>query len=1009
MGLRLLGPVEMTIGDRSVNLGGARQRTVLAVLGLNANRVVPVDQLIDAVWGADPPTTARSQIQICISALRRIFQEIGHPEAIDTRPPGYLLQLAPEHVDSLQFAAQLADARRQADAGAKAEASATLTAALALWRGAALSGISSDQVQRAATVLEDQRLTAVEERIQLDLELGRHQEVILELRALVVEQPMRERLHAYLMLALYRCGRQADALAAARRAREILAEELGLDPGAELQHLERAILQRDPSLGPTDEASPAAAPPAPRWTPPQPRQPTPVLPRQLPASITDFVGRDDQLDQIRQVLGRSPDDDRDHRGMPVVVISGMDGVGKSSLAIRAAHELGEHYPDGQLYADMHTWDGQDRSAELLARFLRALGVTGSAIPDGVDERGELYRSMLSGKRMLVVLDDVPPDVPVLPLLPGSSSCGVIIASRLRLTGLPGVRQIDLDVFDLQQSLQMLTGMVGRDRILADRADAAELADLCGGLPLALRITGARLASRPHWRLGGLVHRLRDEAKRLDEFTHHGLELRSSIRLAYRALDGRAQRLFRLCSLLRAPDFPGWTAAALLDCSTDEAEEILESLVDARLVDIVQYPYTSVRYRLHDLIRVYAAEKLGEEETDQDSAAALARVLGGWLALAEAAHQIDYGGNYTTLHGGAQRWTMPREEAARQIGDPADWWEAERRALAVAVRQAAEAGLSELCWDLSLTMISLFESKGYFDDWRECTSLAYQAAERDGNRIGMAAMRYSLGTLYLFQSRLAEADDCFATALEMFRAEGLEHGCALVLRNAAHIDGLRGDVASMLGKYTASLDIMRRVGDRIGEAHIMRNLAKHRMDEGDYQGATELLDQALVICEQTGCLRVQAQVLHRFAEVHLATGRLDLAKPCLHQVLRIVRDTGDRIGETHALYSLGLLRHREGRSDDAEVIIAHTLERARSLGERLVEARCRFSLGEIALATGRPEAGAAHLWEAAELFGRLGSTFWQERANLLLAKADQLAPPVAEGVAAWAGLAGNRPV
>ncbi|SCL66570.1 AfsR/SARP family transcriptional regulator [Micromonospora eburnea] len=988
--LRLLGPVELGSDNRSVNLGGTRQRIVLAVLALNTNRIVPVNQLIDAVWSTEPPSTARSQIQICISALRRLFDEVGRPDAISTRPPGYLLQLDPADVDSLRFAALTADARRQADAGAKAQAAETLRTALALWRGKALSGIPSEPVQRAATVLNDQWLAAVEERIQLDLDLGCHQEVTGELQGLVGEHPLRERLHTFLMLALYRCGRRADALEAARQARKVLAEELGLDPSEELHRLTRAILQRDPTLGATDEQpTPVARPADPKWAPPQPRTPAVVLPRQLPASITDFVGREPQLDQIRRLLAREPDGDQTLQGMPIVVISGMGGVGKSSLAIRTAHELSDHYSDGQLYADLRSWDRQDHTAELLARFLRALGLTGSAIPDGIEERSKLYRSMLSGKRLLLVLDDVPPDLQVLPLLPGSSSCAVVITSRLRLTGLPGARQVALDVFDLAQSLEMLTTLVGPDRVAASQQDASELAKLCGGLPLALRIAGARLVSRPHWRLGGLVHRLRDEAKRLDEFTHHGLELRSNIELAYRALDGVGQRLLRLCSLLRAPDFPSWTAAALLDSSVIEAEDILESLVDAQLVDIVQYPDASPRYRLHDLIRVYAAEKLGEVETERERVVALARVLSGWLALAEEAHRSDYGGNYTTLHGTATRWTMDPADVAEHVGDPADWWEAERRALVVAVRQSADAGLVELCWDLALTAVSLFESKGYFDDWRECATTAYAAAERAGNRVGMAAMRYSLGTLHMFQTRLAEADVCFATALEIFAEEGVEHGSGLVLRNAAHIDGLRGDTGSMLAKYARSLEIMRRVGDRIGEAHIMRSLARHRMDEGDHGGAIELLDQALVICRETGCLRVEAQVMHRFAEVYLATDQIELARQPIYRALRIVRATGDRIGETHALYGLGILRHREGRPDNASMILTHTLNRSRRLGERLIEARCRYSLGEIALATGRISGGMEHLRAACDLFEHLGSTVWYERANSLLADADLL--------------------
>ncbi|MFD1147683.1 AfsR/SARP family transcriptional regulator [Saccharothrix hoggarensis] len=995
MGLRLLGPVELVLGDRSVDLGGPRQRVVLAVLGLNANRVVPVEQLIDTVWGVSPPVTARAQIQICISALRKLLDDASHPNAITTRPPGYVLELGPADVDSLRFAELVAAAREQANASRTAEAAETLRSALALWRGAALSGVPSDLVQRSATVLEEQRLAALEERIRLDLELGRHREVIGELQALVADHPLRERLHGFLMLALYRAGRQGEALEASRSARAVLVEEIGVEPGRELQDLELAILRREPALGGPGTQEPPVAPPEPAPAG-LPHPAAGVVPRQLPASIADFTGHEEHLREIVRLLGRDqgrgparlrdvgPEGDVTRWAMPIIAISGKGGVGKSSLATRAAHELCAHYPHGQLYACVNPSGGTDHVANLLARFLRAMGVVGSAIPDDLDERAELYRSKLSGKRLLLVLDDVPSEAQLLPLLPGSPSCAVIVTSRTRLSGLPGAHQITLDVLDVDKSVELLTRIIGPKRVAAEQEAAVELAELCGGLPLALRIAGARLASRQHWRLDGLVGRLRDEAGRLDEFTHRGLELRSNIGLTYRALDAQARRLFRLCSLVTAPDFPAWVAAALLDKSDDEAEEVLESLVDAQLVDIVQYADAPTRYRLHALIRVYAAEKLREDDTADERAAALSRVLGMWLALAEEAHRKEYGGDYTIVHGDAPRWRPPATPVVDHIGKPSEWWENERPALVAAVRQAAEAGLDELCWDLSLTSVTLFEAKGYFDDWLECARVAHAAAERAGNRIGMAAMRYSLGTLHMFQTRLAEAEACFVEALQLFRAEGEEHGCALVLRNAAHIAGLRGDTVSMLAKYTRSLEIMRAVGDRIGEAHILRSLAKFRMDDGDIDAATRMLDEALATSRETGCLRVEVQVVHRFAELYLATGQVDLSRQALHRVLRIVRDTGDPIGEVHTLYGLGLLRYREGRLDNAETTLVHALDLARRLGERLVEAKARYALGEIALTRGTEVDGVAHLEVARALFEELGSAVWHARTLDLLA-------------------------
>lgn len=977
-----------------VRPGGPRQRTVLALLSLNANRVTSIEQLIEAVWHDSPPCTARSQIQICISGLRKLFTEAGYPQAIKTRSPGYLLELGTDELDSLEFTSLVTAAKGQADAGRIAEAATTLRRALALWRGPALAGVQSELVQRGATVLNDQRLAAVEERVRLDLLLGRHEELSVELRALISEHPLRERLYGFLMLALYRSGRQAEALEVFRSARRTLVEEVGIEPGQELRDLERAILNRDPSLDlPSVGTAPATAGtgipgavPAAHPGELQERR-RPIVPRQLPASIADFTGRESHLAEIRQLLTGERGLPLCGYALPIIAISGKGGVGKSSLAIRAAHELSDHFPDGHLYADMQAPNGDNRTATVLARFLRALGVPGTAVPEDLEERAELYRSELAGKRVLVVLDDAVCEEQVLPLLPGSPTCAVIVTSRARMSGLPGAYWVDVNVFDTDQSLELLGRIIGPDRVQAERNAAMELVAFCEGLPLALRIAGARLASRPHWRIGELVRRLRDERRRLDEFTHHGLELRSNIGLTYQSLTPEAQRLFRLFALIQAPDFPAWTAAALLDTDLSHAEDVLESLVDAQVLDAVAYPDARcLRYRFHNLIRFYAQERLLETETPVERAAALKRVLGAWLALTDEAHRREYGGDYTILHGGAPRWRPPGEELADSIGTPLDWWESERRALVAAVRQAADAGLDEVCWDLALTSVTLFEARGYFDDWRQTTQVALDAARRADNRNGIAAMLYSMGTLHMFQTRLTEAEQCFTTALELFEAEGNAHGSALVLRNAAHVDGLRGNSAAMMDKYDRALKTMRLVGDRIGEAHILRSQARFWMDEGDTCRAQTLLEQALTICQQEGCLRAESQVVHRFAELYVATGRVELARQAPHQVLRIVRSTGDRIGEAYALYGLGVVRHREGRLASAETTLVHALDLSRRVGEQLIEAKALYSLGEITLARGNNATAAVHLEAARALFEQLGSAVWHARALVLLSEA-----------------------
>ncbi len=988
MVLRLLGPVELVHEGRSLDLGGPRQRVVLALLGLNVSRTTSTDQLIDAVWGDSPPTTARGQIQVAISTLRKQFTQAGRADAIKTRPPGYVLELDTADVDSLEFDRLVDRAREETRAGRNAEAAATLRKALALWRGPALDGVPSDLVQRGATHLNDRRLAVLEERIRLDLALARHDEVSAELTALIGEYPLRERLYELLMLALYRSGRQAEALETFQRARRALVEEMGIEPGQELRDLEQAILNQSSALG-LAEGSRAADTGAAASRSPGSEAPEPgfrLTPRQLPASISDFTGRRGQLDEIKRLLVPDAQTEVPGYAVPIVDISGPGGAGKSALAIRAAHELGRHFPDGHLYGDLHTASGEGQTAALLARFLRALGVPAKAVPDDAEERAEMYRSRLADSRVLVVLDGVTGADQVIPLLPGSASCAVITTSRARLVGVPGVRGIVVEAFDVANALELLAGIIGRERVQAELDTAVELVNLCDGLPLALRIAGARLTSHPHWRIEWLVERLRDERRRLDELSYRGLELRSTISLTYRALPPSAQRLFRFFSLVQAPDSPTWVAAALLDTDFATAEDTLDLLVDAQVMDTVQYPDSQrPRYRFHDLVRAYAHEELLATESAQERDAALARMLGGWLALVEEAHRKEYGGDYTIIHGGAERWRLPAAALAESSSGAMDWWSTERRSLVTAIGQAAAAGMEELCWDLALTSVTLFEAKGYFDDWEETARLAHEVSVRADNRTGQAAMLYSLGTLHMFQTRMEQAQECFDEARKLFEAEGHDHGRALVLRNAAHLDWVRGDDVAMREKYDEALAIMRLVGDRIGEAHILRSLAGWWLTAGSTGRARTMLEQALAISREADCRRVQAQVLQRFAEFHLATEQPQQAKDALREVLRIVRDSGDRIGEAYALYGLGAVRQREGRLDSAVDTLTRALNLSRQVGERVVEARSRYALAEIALLRGDYELTATHLKVARELFAALGSRSWLERAEDLLAE------------------------
>lgn len=963
------------------DIGGPRQRVVLCTLALNANRITLMDELIDAVWDDSPPTTARSQIHICIARLRKLFGEGGQPGGIHTRPPGYLLEIPTDDLDSAVFARHVEIGRSHADAGRLLEAAQALREGLALWRGPALAGVRSPVVRRNATVLERQRFAALEERVRLDLALGRHRETSGELTALVEEYPLSQPLYELLMLALYRSGQQAEALEVSRRAHTVLVDQLGIEPAESLRTLTTAILNREPSLDlPTAPARAAAA------VPDGPREPAaPLLvPRQLPHSIADFTGREPEVDVIRSFLSDDVTDATSY-AMRIVVVSGKGGVGKSALAIRLAHEVGHLFPDGQLYADLSRSTTDTDISTLLARFLGSLGIANSALPDDLAARAELYRSRVADKQMLILLDYASSEEQILPLLPGSVGCAVIVTSRLRLDGLFGAYQFEVDVFPTDKSMDLLTRIVGPERVDAEHDAAVELIDFCGGLPLALRIAGARLAAKPHWRIATLVRRLRNHARRLDEFSHRGVELRSNIALTHQALDGQAKRLFALGALIEAPDFPAWTAAALLDTDLQDAEDVLETLVDARLLDTLRYAGRGVRYRYHNLIKDYAVEQLAMSVSAHERDAALARVLGGWLALAERAHRMDYGGDFCVLHGAAVRWRPADDPSFEPIEMSDDWWESERPSLVASVRQAAAAGMHELCWDLALTSISLFEVKGCFDDWRETAEVGLEATTLAGNETGRAAMLYSLGGLHMSQRRLDDAQKCFAEALGMFRAAGNTHGCALVLRNSAIVDRFQGHYSAMASKCKEALTQMREVGDVVGEAHILQSLARYLLDEGDVELARHHLDEALILCDQISYRRGEAMVLNRFAELYLRTDQIELAKQALNRVLLIVRDLGDRTGESFALYGLGIARRHEGRLDNAETTLLHAVTLANGVGERMIEGRALHALGEIGLARGLNSVAAGHLMEALVVFSEMGSPLWHAKTLVLLAE------------------------
>ncbi|GLY79307.1 AfsR/SARP family transcriptional regulator [Actinoallomurus iriomotensis] len=729
MEFEVLGPLAVSRSGVPVDLGPPKARALLAVLLGRPGRAVAGGVLTEALWGDEPPKSAAKNIQTYVHQLRR---RLGDPGRIVHQNSGYLLRVGRDESDVTRFDDLVAAARAVHAGGEPVRASELFRDALALWRGEAYYGMVDIPIVAAeAARLAEVRLSVLAQRVDVDIRLGRHTELVGELTALAGEHPLREWIWAQLMLALYRCGRRADALKAYLRARDVLVEETGLEPGRELRDLHEAILVGAPFLDlPEPEAAGART-----AGPPEPESRGTAVPRMLPGDIGDFTGHEAELAGIDAVLrsDREPD-----RPAAVVAVSGEGGIGKTTVAVHAAHRLRKAYPGGQLFAVL---DGARSTAadphEVLGRFLRALGMPDAAVPGNEDERAAAYRSLLADRRVLVVLDDVRDERQIERLLPGSGTCAVIVTSRRRLGGLAGAHRIDLGGLPEADGDTLLRRIVGSGRLAADPTALKRLLELCAGLPLALRIVGSQLVTRPHWKVADLVARLADARHRLDGLRHRDLGVRASFRLSYRALDPPARRLFRLLGLLDTPDFAVWTAAALLDGTPRTAQDLLDELVDVRLLSVTATSAArGVRYGFHDLVRIYARERAEAEEPEDARRAALVRAFGAVLALTEIVHRADEGGDHTIIRGDAPRWrpdlvagTLP------EVASPLAWLHVERLSLLAAVRQTAELGLDELCWEPALGGNQLYQVMCYFDDWRETHRCALAATEAAGNRRG----------------------------------------------------------------------------------------------------------------------------------------------------------------------------------------------------------------------------------------------------------------------------------
>jgi DNA-binding SARP family transcriptional activator/tetratricopeptide (TPR) repeat protein len=984
MKFRLLGPVEAVINDNLVTIAGSRQQIVLGLLLLEAGHVVSVDRVIDAIWGDKPPRTARSQVHITISALRRLLGE----SVVVTRLPGYLIKTSPESIDLTCFVRLTGSATTAAAEQRILEARRDLRAALALWRGPALEGVQSEVIRCAATRLNEWRISAYQDCLELELQLGRHQEIVGELTELVAEHPLNERLRGQLMLALYRGGRQADALETFRVGRNVLHEELGLEPCAELCCLEQAILTRDTRLDLPDPRPPVGLPGQTAVAP---------APRQLPRTIADFTGREEILVEISQVIAGQDTSDCPPE-VPVVMLTGRGGAGKTAVAVRAAHLLSSEFPDGQLFVQLRP-EMPGGTASLLEQLLRSLRVHPDMMPPDLEGRMAIYRSALAGFRVLVVIDSARRMSDIVPFLPGTRGCAVIVTCGQRITELEGVHHVHVGPLADKSASRLLTTLIGARRVGAELDAAQELIQLCEGIPLALRIVAAKLGIRPHWLISHMVRQLRDEARRLDELDFEGASIRATIAVAYDSLDERAQRLLRRLSLVGTADFASWVGAPLLDVDIGCAEYLLQQLVASHLVEATITEDGAVRFHLHDLVRIYAVERFAEQESTAERLDAMRRLLRCWLFLSTDARRRIYGGDFAALHGTAEPWPLPENSQVLRR-NPVEWFRIERSSLVTAIFQAAKLGMDELCWDLAATAVTIFESGLCGDDWRGSHACALSVVRDAGNRRGEAALLYSLGTLEACV-QVPTARRYFEQSLKIFDEIDDRHGQALALSGLALVASLGGDYDEALARYGQAIAEFREIEDLVSEGYTLKSMAQIYVDRLRYADAERMLDTALAITHKIGAPRLTAQVTYALAELQLRRGRPEPAADALTVVLRITRETGDVVGQAFALACAGNARLILGDFAGAESALSEAHDLARRAGNRLIRGRSLLGLAELYLGRDEEHLALARVEEAIAVFREHGGEgVWQARALDLLGRIHERAGRPGIAVHAW---------
>jgi DNA-binding SARP family transcriptional activator len=1024
MEFRVLGPIELWSAGQQCDLGSTRLRCVLAILALTPRTLVPTDVLIDRVWDTDPPPKARESLSVYITRLRAsLRQAIGESVRLTGHDSGYELHVDPDTIDLHQFRRL----RRQADAltanGDAERAAGLLRDADRLWRGQAFAGIRGNWVARMRDSLEEERRAAILKRIECELELGRHADVVGELRHLLAQYPLDEAFMAQQMTALYGSGRPGEALALYREIRGRLHEELGTEPGPLLSELHQRILRHDPQLA----VRPVSA-----------GQGRMSHPDTLPPGTAEFVGRSEELELLTREQGNTPQ---------VNVIEGMAGVGKTALALQAARAVSGRYPDGMFYLNLHTHDPGHPSLgadEALHRLLRMLTAPATQIPDAVGERAALLRAQLSRRRAIVILDDAGQHDQIGPLLPAAGQCLILITTRRTFPGLEGARELTLDALPVDDAIALFQKVAG-PATAHDEGEAAMAVRLCGRLPLAIQLAAGRLAQDYPPRLGELVEELSQSPARSGDTGSASPEVMSAFDLAYRSLEPGHQRFFRQLGVSPCAHISLQAAAALGGGTLAEAEEALSALLDHHL--LTRAP--AGQFSFHDLIRGYAAMRAAREDSRSEQRQAVGRLLDYYQRTADEADRFLHPFRRRNPEAGPHPAAAGAALSTRE--DAASWLESEWRNILQAARYAGRHEWKDKCADLTHALAGFMEVRAYWDEAIAAHTIALQASRdlADPARAARASLELSevsqqtgrheaalplaedaaaiyrsladrrgeaealdqLGMAHQRAGRSGEALAYFHEARILYGHAGDQHGVANTLSHSGLTSWHLGRYPDALQHLHEALSVYRGVGDRRGEAKTLNNLGRMQLYLGYHRDALEGYQKSLEIFTQIGGAQNEAILYHNIGAVYHYKGSYEEGLNAYGRALAIYHEIGDLPHEADVLNDIGTLYQNAERYDEA--LVCH--EKARSIAEEIgnpsqqvtalrgiagvqrgsgrygeafenyqtalrlsreivdpyEEAKILEGIAETTLSTRRPEAARIALRQALDIFERLG--------------------------------------